>query len=559
MAVTISDNRTILDQADANTNFNTGDPDTALYAEGDGSVTVAYNTATGQIFYNGTTPNFTTAGNELIYVWSACVATLNSYKVPNPNETDSSHAMWLSDTTNELIIYMAGNDRDVFKHGDGQVTFQCFVIDIDYLDTVDTNGDLFENSGSYASFDPTTTSMEVGSHYTTLSKALGGGTNCYIDILRYGTEGISIIDGTTGARGTFAEVATADRDTADQTAHGIIREYTPGSYGVQGTLKFGTTSTGDSWFDDSGVSITYEDRLVSDDKFRFMVLGNVAGGEETNFYLANATITTARPAVEVDMSSTGINILNLDGVNFVGLKKPVAFPTDSISYTHDVLNCSFVNSGQIDPGAVDFVDNNISEYDETYETLGGALIIDAASTVTNWSGLSFTSKGTGHAIYITEPGSYTFVNYSYSGYADQGGTDTNRVIYNNSGGSVTITVSGGDSPSYRDGVSADTTISASVNMTILVKHSETLAVIENAQTSIQLLASPYTQIMNEDTTGAGIAFEAYTGSTPVDVVVKVRKSETTDDPRYYAVSRIETVQSDTGLSTTVLLEENPFI
>jgi hypothetical protein len=96
-------------------------------------------------------------------------------------------------------------------------------------------------------------------------------------------------------------------------------------------------------------------------------------------------------------------------------------------------------------------------------------------------------------------------------------------------------------------------------MTITVKNKDTLAVIQNAQTSIQLYNSPYTQLMNEDTNASGIATESYGGTTPVDVVVKVRKSETTDDPRYFPVSRIETVQSVVGLSATVLLEENPYI
>lgn len=557
MAITISDNRTTLDQADAATNFNAGAAISAIYAEAGFCIAIAYNETTGQLYYNSTTPNFSSAGNKLIYLWSAVVATQNGYKEATP--ADSSHAMWLSDTTNDLIIYMAGNDRDVFKHADGQVAFQSFVIDIDYLDTVNTNGDLAVLAGSYASFDETTTSMEVGAYYTTLSKALGGGVNCHLDIIRYGIEGISIIDGTIGDRGSFSEIAAADRSILDGDGHGIFREYTPGSYGVQGTIKFGTTGTGDSWFDDSGVSVTYEDRLVSDDKFKFVVLGNTTGGEETNFYLADSTISTARPAVEIDMSSTGINILDLDGVSFVNLKKPAAFPTDSISYTHSITNCSFVNVGQIDPGSTPFTNNVISDYDETYGTAGGALIIDSAATVSNWSGLSFVSSGTGHAIYITQSGSYTFTNFTYSGYADQGGTDTNRVIYNNSGGLVTVTVSGGDSPSYRNGASGFTTVLGSVDMTVLVKHKDTLVVIENAQTSIQLLDSPYTQIMNEDTTAAGIATEPYTGSTPVDVVVKVRKSDDLDDPRYFAVSRIETVQSVTGLSTTVLLEENPYI
>ena len=352
MAVTISDNRTTLDQADATTNFNTGAAISSIYAEADFCISVAINETTGQMFYNGTTPDFTAAGNKVIYLWSALVATMNGYKEATP--ADSSHAMWISDTTNDLVIYMSGNDRDVFRHSDGQVIFQSFVVDIDYLDTANANGDLAVIAGSYVSFDPTTTSMEVGGHYTTLSKALGGGTNCSIDIIRYGTEGISVIDGTTGDRGKFSEVAAADRSTLDGAAHGVIREYTPGSYGAQGALKFGTTSTGDSWFDDSGVSVTFEDRLIADDKYKFVVLGNITGGEETHFYLTDSTVASARPAVEVDMSSTGIDTLALDGVNFVNLKKPAAFPTDSSSYTHSVVNCGFSNVGQIDPGTVDF-------------------------------------------------------------------------------------------------------------------------------------------------------------------------------------------------------------
>jgi len=59
MAVTVTDQRTTLDQADAATNFNTGAQNSALYAEADYSIAYAYNITTGQIYYNGTCPNFT--------------------------------------------------------------------------------------------------------------------------------------------------------------------------------------------------------------------------------------------------------------------------------------------------------------------------------------------------------------------------------------------------------------------------------------------------------------------------------------------------------------------
>ena len=548
MTVTVTDNRTILDQADAITNFNLGSQNTTDYAEAAASVSLAVDTSTGQLFFNGTCPNFVTTGNELIYIWSSNTATQNSYKPAT--QANASHALWLSDGTNDIIIFMEGNDRLVFKHSDSQVQFSCFIIDVDYLDTVNTNGNLYEVAGSYASFDPTSIT-EVGAYYVTLSKALAGGFNCFIDIIRYGTEGISITGGTTGARGTFLEVTTEDRAKTDLKAHGIIREYTIGSYGVQGTLKFGTTSTGDSWFDDSDVSITFEDRQVSDDKWKIVVLGNTTGGEETHFYLTNVTIASARVGVEVDMTSTGINTIDLDSVKFTGLKNAINFPSDSASYSHSIVNCIFNDCGQVDPNTATLTDCTFSD---SNSSTTGAMLLPASTT--NLSGLKFVSGGTGHAIYITATGTYTFTNFTYSGYGATASSDA--VILNQSGGSVTINVTGGDTPTYKNfSGSESTTIVASVTLTVTVQDTDRTK-IQDVQTSIYLLDSPYTELMNEDTSALGVATESYGGSTPVDVVVKTRKSEDTDDPRYKATSSIQTITSD-GLALTVTIEANPVL
>jgi len=465
MTVTVTDNRTTLDAADVITNWNLGAVTTTDFAEATGSVTLAINTSTGQLFWTGTGINFTTAGNELIYLWSSNTALQGSW-------ASAVHAMWLSDGTNDLALHEAGNDRDVFKHADNQVQFQCFLIDIDYLGTKNTNGEITAVAGSYASFDETSVS-EVGSHFITLSKALAGGTNTFVDIIRYGTEGISITAGTTGARGTFLEIVTEDRATGDLKGHGIIREYTANTYGVQGTMKFGTTSTGDSWFEDSNVVVTFEDRDVSDDKFKLIVLGNVTGGEETHFYLSNSIIASARAGVEVDMSSTGINTLDLNTVTFSNLLNAVSFPSDSASYSHDVVDCTFNNCGQVDPGAVTLTD---CSFIDTNAPTTGAMLLDATGSG-NMSGLKFTSGGSGHAIYIPSgaTGSYTLTDFTYSGYGITGTTDA--VIYNNSGGSVTITVTGGDTPSYYNGTSADTTVVSGVNLKLIVKDADGNALV----------------------------------------------------------------------------------
>lgn len=443
MAVTVTDNRTILYQDGLTNITGAGTSNTAFYAEATGSAAEAYNIATGQIYWSGTTPNFTTAGNELIYVWSAVVATQNGYK--EATAADSSHAMYLSDGTNDLIIYMAGDDRDVFKHAEGQVSFQCFVVDIDYLSTINTNGDLAAIGGSYASFNAASTSMDVGAHYTTLSKALGGGQNCFMDIIRYGgvDDGIQIAGGTTGDRGTFQEVCVLDRSTADGRAHGIIREYTGGAYGVQGTLRLGSTGTASTYFEESNFTMTFEDRLVSDDKYKLVVEANSTG---TNlFNISSATISSARPAVTVDMSSNNINELQINGCSFVNLRNAISFPGDTNGTTlnHDVINCTFNNCGQIDIGKVRFANNSINNTNAAAST-EGAIYIDNADVDNTMANITFNVYTGKYAIYITSAvtagTTLVFDNIQFDG----SGTD---VYWAGTTGTLTISKTNGSNPS----------------------------------------------------------------------------------------------------------------
>jgi hypothetical protein len=79
---------------------------------------------------------------------------------------------------------------------------------------------------------------------------------------------------------------------------------------------------------------------------------------------------------------------------------------------------------------------------------------------------SFTGSGaTGHAIRITTPGTYTFVGNTFTSF----GADTTNfaAIYNDSGGLVTINISGGGgTPTYRNGASATTVINNTITLTL---------------------------------------------------------------------------------------------
>lgn len=114
------------------------------------------------------------------------------------------------------------------------------------------------------------------------------------------------------------------------------------------------------------------------------------------------------------------------------------------------------------------------------------------------SNCEFTSAGTGHAIEITQPGTYTFAGNTFEGYGADGTTDA--AIYNNSGGAVTLNITGGgDTPTVRNGTGASTTVNNNVSITIeglvagsalrVERVSDNALMVENASTSTSEVVS----------------------------------------------------------------------
>lgn len=83
------------------------------------------------------------------------------------------------------------------------------------------------------------------------------------------------------------------------------------------------------------------------------------------------------------------------------------------------------------------------------------------------------SNTTGHAIIITQAGTYSFSNLTFTGYGGTPGTNavansgsTSAAVYNNSGGAVIIQSSGGSQPSVRNAAGSTTTVESSADVTI---------------------------------------------------------------------------------------------
>lgn len=100
---------------------------------------------------------------------------------------------------------------------------------------------------------------------------------------------------------------------------------------------------------------------------------------------------------------------------------------------------------------------------------------------------SFTGANTsGHAIEITQPGTYNFTGLSFINYGGTPGTNNvansgsnAAAVFNNSSGIVTIQASGGSQPSIRNGSNASTNValSALITLTGLQANSEVRAYV----------------------------------------------------------------------------------
>lgn len=512
MAVTIVDRRTIVTEADTTTDW-TGagfGTTTSDVAEAGAAVAESLAIATGQTYYTQPSGSVDGSGGLLVYVYSFNNALQLAWdNSPPPN------ALLLGDGTNRIAFDMAGGNRRVFNHLEGPTNWQCLVLDTDEASTMNTAGNTYVVAGSFASLNLSAIT-QWGASFDTQSKALGGGYNVAVDIIRYGNDGIRITAGGSTTQGKFSEIATADRSTLNQTAHGVLRAYTTIAFGVQAPLTFGDDTTATTcYFEDSGVVVVYEDRNIADDKYYFNIEGHASA--TNSFVLTSSTITTAGPGVSVDASGGNINTLTLDTVSFVGLGQAVTFSSAADASGHSVNNCTFdgcgaigigdveflgntiINSGQVTAGGGDMTGLTISGYEGTADT--AALVFNETTDPDGeLDGASFT-KGTAatHAIELgaNTPSSITLRDWTVSGYSTSNG-QTDSVILNTSGKTITVNVLGATGTfSYKN--------SGAGSNTVLVLNPVTLAVTAQTQDGTKV-QNARCFVLAGDTVG-GVAYQ----------------------------------------------------
>ena len=134
---------------------------------------------------------------------------------------------------------------------------------------------------------------------------------------------------------------------------------------------------------------------------------------------------------------------------------------------------NFRNIALTSAAVVDGATLNFSDLAQSGASIQNArLEVNAASSIAACDDADFTAltdsqiiqAGSGHAFEITASGTYGLTGLSFDGFGADGSNAA--AIYNNSGGAVMLNISGGSTPSVRNGAGASTTVNNSVSVTL---------------------------------------------------------------------------------------------
>ena len=436
--------------------------------------------------------------------------------------------------------------------------------------------DFYQHAGTEANLDQTII-KQVGYGSIHLIKGQGTIPNTFFDGIYYianDSYAATISGGTVGTPETMLDVVGDDITSGygmfSNPVGDAIYFFAPTEFGDAGTADSYLTSDGEQWYwlGDNGGG-----HAVGATHFPMRLIGNATG---TNSWVLTGTqIINVGTRSEFDMSDVNFDIVKISGGSLTGVGT-IELPDgpDADRFTTDVIftdcdqitnngadmdGCSILGSiVAADTGALLY--NEASDPDGTLDNLTiemGAASHHAIDFGTNVDSslTSITLRG----INFNGFGSTDDANDSTLRFLATTGTLTVNLIDCTVDGVSPVASGGGKNFSVDDAAGMTVTVVVQpVTLQITVLAKKTLLPIQNVQTSIHTNNTAFTQLMNEDTTAAGIASESYAGSTPQSIVWRCRKSEDTDNPRYKAQSGIDTITTD-GFTLQVLLEENPVL
>lgn len=471
-----------------------------------------------------------------IYVWVFAAGNMDTL-------ANGGIGIVLGDGTNRRAYYVGGGDQSKFQIG----AWSCFMVD-GANPPASYNQELGSAAPNFAAI------TQAGVRFKTLSKSLGGADNCFIDYMHWGT-GIRIEGGTTGDRGTFAEIAAADK--AKTGAWGIVREVQPGLFEVQGALTFGDNGTADSYFEDEDAIVMFADNGASDGLYDFILSGNSTG---TNLFKLGeivgsgdiakgrngCTIVSSGPSVAVDLNDANMDEVDIYGGVFRGLgliELSAATGDDFIGNVVD--NCGQVTANQCRIRACSF---------NGYTPDGDAALL--WNDTINIKNCTFVNNADPtndpHAIEHPDQGSYNYYGMRFSG-------NDYDIYYTAPASSGVLTINAdaeSDPGTYEILNPTGNSVSIVNTVTLTIRcRDKNNDPVGNVSCAVYKLSDD-TELMNEDSNAVtGDADQSYNYLGDIDIYWRVRESPVAGN-RYRPKSGLGGIKS-TGLDVTVLMEPEP--
>lgn len=467
MANQITDNRTLINAADATTNWTNlsgtgaGTLDTEIFIEGTGSVGLDIsNTLDGLLYNIGSTPF---AANEVIYIWINC-------GIVGLLDTKANGGMRIrfagSTITNWFEVYVGGSDEWPPSVLGG---WTMFVVDV-----TTARADAVANGQTNGTTPAVTAVQRVGWAGVT------GGTmprmvdNTWVDAiwrLPAGTPGI-IVEGRSGGTTpwTWAEVLTEIGPAA-----GIIKLGAGGSYVLNTPIQFGINDATTHGFEDTNIILLWEDQEFIPDNF--YEISSFAGASGANTLTAGIKTGTGSDATGsqgwiISAAATGarwgmdVNDGNMDAVEWFGCSFIHGGTLTVSSTVNELVSTQYIDCFRI--FAVLAIQTRISLIDAAAGNSEAVLGIQDLTDVTHST--FFGGTGLGHALEILANPSrvedQTSLDNTFNNYAVGDGFG-NSAVFNDTAGLVNIAASGGTTFSIRNGTSASTVVTSNVDVTFL--------------------------------------------------------------------------------------------
>lgn len=286
-----------------------------------------------------------------------------------------------------------------------------------------------------------------------------------IDIVGYG-DGLSLTGGDgADADGTFENFISQDEGNSSNR-WGVVSTREGVLY-VVGTLGIGSGSNAVG-FTDSNRAIVFPngrfDTGHSGIRFRMLNASSLVNISNCTFSgrgFVSASNVDTRP----DYTVTGtLGSLNITGSVFNTFRNFTAQSQTTL------YQCTFLSGSNLFQSSSIITD---CTFERAVRNPSQSFLVSNNPALISNSSFTSLAGTNGHAIEIVSAGTYSLSNVIFTGYGGSAGSnltgssgDANAAVFNNSGGAVTLNITGGTTPSVRNGASATTTVSSTVSVTL---------------------------------------------------------------------------------------------